>query len=431
MSNYLKSLFNLRNGEEDKMKVLANIRSNIAFRGPNLWILMCAILVASVGLNINSTAVIIGAMLISPLMGPIVGAGFALGMYDFTLLRRSLTHLLVATVVGLSVSFIYFWLTPFKDPLSELISRTSPNFYDVMIAFFGGLVGVIAVTRMEKGNPIPGVAIATALMPPLCTAGYGLAVGNWTYFGGAMFLYTINSTFICIATFIIVKYLHYPAAKQLDERQTRRLHWVMTAITMALIVPSIYFAYHFYQEQQFKKSVQDFVTREFDNKGNTVIFQKTNYQTSPRLIELAFLSRKFTTQEITKLNSSLDSCNLKNTRLIIRQDSAFLAEKKIKPDLENNNENKEKLIIAQLSAELQSYRLSKDNIFPEANSIFPSIRSISVVNQHVYNASDTVNTTPTAFYSADKPLSKSDFSRLQRWLMVKLKVDTIEVYKRN
>lgn len=431
MSKYLKSLFNLRSGEEDKMKVLANIRSNIAFRGSNLWILMCAILVASVGLNINSTAVIIGAMLISPLMGPIIGAGFALGMYDFTLLRRSLTHVLIATVAGLVVSFLYFWLTPFKDPQSELISRTAPNFYDVMIAFFGGLVGVIAVTRMEKGNPIPGVAIATALMPPLCTAGYGLAVGNWPYFGGAMFLYTINSTFICIATFIIVKYLHYPAAKDLNERQTRRVHWVMTAITLALILPSIYFAYHFYQEQQFKKSVQDFVIREFDKKGNTIIFQRTNYKTSPRLIELAFLTRKFTTQEITKLNSSLDSCNLGNTRLIIRQDSAFLASKKMKPELENNQEIKEKVIIAQLSAELESYRLSKDNIFPEAKAIFPSIRSLSVVNQHVYNASDTVTTRPAAFYSADKSLSKSDLSRLQRWLMVQLKVDTIEVYKRN
>ena len=188
----MNNIFNLQNGEEDKQKVLANVKKNISFSGSNLWILACAIMVASVGLNVNSTAVVIGAMLISPLMGPIIGAGFALGMFDFQLLRRSLKNLLLSTVVGLVVSFLYFLLSPYKEAQSEIISRTAPNIYDVLIAFSGGLVGVIAVTRVEKGNPIPGVAIATALMPPLCTAGYGLATGYFVYFGGAMFLYTIN-----------------------------------------------------------------------------------------------------------------------------------------------------------------------------------------------------------------------------------------------
>lgn len=197
------SLFNLSIGEEKKEKVLANVRSGISFTGSNFWILACAIIVASIGLNVNSTAVVIGAMLISPLMGPIVGAGFALGTYDFVLLRISLKNLLISTLVGLVVSFVYFLLTPYKEAQSEILARTAPNIYDVLIAFFGGLVGVIAVTRVEKGNPIPGVAIATALMPPLCTAGFGLATGEFSYFGGAMFLYAINCVFICIATFII------------------------------------------------------------------------------------------------------------------------------------------------------------------------------------------------------------------------------------
>ncbi|KAK3604937.1 hypothetical protein CHS0354_000601 [Potamilus streckersoni] len=166
---------NLKKGEEQKEKVLQNIKSNISFRGANLWILACAIVIASVGLNVNSTAVIIGAMLISPLMGPIVGAGFALAIYDFDLLKRSSKNLLIATVVSLIVATLYFYLSPFKEAHSELLARTSPNIYDVLIAFFGGVVGVIAITRVEKGNPIPGVAIATALMPPLCTAGYGLS----------------------------------------------------------------------------------------------------------------------------------------------------------------------------------------------------------------------------------------------------------------
>lgn len=215
--NKLLGFIDLHNGEEEKAKVLENVVSNISFRGANLWILACAIVVASVGLNVNSTAVIIGAMLISPLMGPIVGAGFALGTYDFVILKKSAKNLLIATVVSLLVSTIYFFISPFKDAQSELLARTSPNIYDVLIAFFGGLVGVIATTRAEKGNPIPGVAIATALMPPLCTAGYGLAMGNYTYFLGALYLYTINCFFICLATFAIVKYLQYPIVNQLSS----------------------------------------------------------------------------------------------------------------------------------------------------------------------------------------------------------------------
>ena len=200
----MNKFFDLHKGEEDKNAVLENVRNNISFSGSNLWILMAAVFIASIGLNVNSTAVIIGAMLISPLMGPIVGAGFALGVFDFQLLRRSLKNLLIATIASLLVSSIYFLLSPFKEAQSELLARTSPNIYDVLIAFFGGLVGVIAITRVEKGNPIPGVAIATALMPPLCTAGYGLATGNFKFFWGALFLYTINCVFIGIATFLIV-----------------------------------------------------------------------------------------------------------------------------------------------------------------------------------------------------------------------------------
>lgn len=193
----MKNILNLHIGEEDKNKVLENVKSNISFTGSNLWILACAIMVASVGLNVNSTAVIIGAMLISPLMGPIVGAGFAMGTLDFSLLKKSLVNLLIATVASLLVATIYFTLSPFKDAQSELLARTSPNIYDVLIAFFGGLVGVIAITRVEKGNPIPGVAIATALMPPLCTAGFGLATGHWNFFLVLCF-YTVSTVFLYV-----------------------------------------------------------------------------------------------------------------------------------------------------------------------------------------------------------------------------------------
>ncbi|MEP6713901.1 MAG: TIGR00341 family protein, partial [Ferruginibacter sp.] len=271
MTNFITELFNLHKGEEDKQKTLVNVKANVSFTGHNLWVLACAIMVASIGLNVNSTAVIIGAMLISPLMGPIVGAGFALGIYDFGLLRKSLLNLLTATIVGLVVAAVYFYLSPFKEVQSELLSRTSPNIYDVLIAFFGGLVGVIAITRVEKGNPIPGVAIATALMPPLCTAGYGLATANWKFFMGALFLYSINCVFICIATFSIVKYLKYPASKQIDIKHQRQVKYSVTAIVFLMLLPSAFFAVSLYKEQQFKQVANNFIEKEFVENGNTLV----------------------------------------------------------------------------------------------------------------------------------------------------------------
>lgn len=276
MSNKFIDFINLHNGEDKREKVLENIKSNISFRGANLWILACAIVIASVGLNVNSTAVIIGAMLISPLMGPIVGAGFALAVYDFELLKRSGKNLLIATIVSLIVATLYFYFSPFKEAQSELLARTSPNIYDVLIAFFGGLVGVIAITRVEKGNPIPGVAIATALMPPLCTAGYGLAMGNFSYFLGAFYLYSINCFFICISTFFILKYLKYKPIKTLNQGVEKQIRYGISALILVMIIPSFYLAYNLLQENKYNQKVEQFISNEFTDKGYTLIFKKVN-----------------------------------------------------------------------------------------------------------------------------------------------------------
>ena len=183
-----------------------SIRSNMAFRGPNVWILAFSIIIASVGLNVNSTAVIIGAMLISPLMGPIIGIGLGLGVNDTKLIRVGLKNLLVMVGISLMASFLYFLMTPLKlaNP-TELLSRTNPTIYDVIIALFGGAAGLLEISRKEKGTVLSGVAIATALMPPLCTAGYGLASGNISYFFGALMLFIINGVFIIIATYLMSK----------------------------------------------------------------------------------------------------------------------------------------------------------------------------------------------------------------------------------
>lgn len=427
--NFWESLFNLRSGEEDKAKVLSNIRGSISFKGSNFWILACAILIASVGLNVNSTAVIIGAMLISPLMGPIVGAGFALGMYDFPLLKRSLINLFIATLVGLIVSAVYFWLTPFKEAQSELLARTSPNIYDVLIAFFGGLVGVIAVTRVEKGNPIPGVAIATALMPPLCTAGYGLATLKWAYFGGAMFLYAINCVFICIATFIIIKFLKYPEAKIVHTKDARRVQWAVWLITILMILPSVYFAYRFYQQAHFKKTVQLFLKKEFEEKGNIIVYQKTRFNSNPRKIELAFLMRRFSVNEIAEINKKLPSYRLNNTHLSIRQDSAFLSEATSGNNPDNEIMSSTNKAIMDLKKELEQYKVNTAGFETEAKVIFPNITSLILAKPQSINAADTLNYL-IAHYSVNKPLPSVEQEKLYEWLKVKTGSDSMVMIKR-
>lgn len=423
--NKLVNFIDLQKGEEDKKKVLENIISNISFRGSNLWILACAIVIASVGLNVNSTAVIIGAMLISPLMGPIVGAGFGLGMYDFELVKKSIKNLAIATVVSLIVSSLYFYISPFKEVQSELLARTSPNIYDILIAFFGGLVGVIAVTRVEKGNPIPGVAIATALMPPLCTAGYGLATGNYLFFGGAMYLYTINCVFICIATFIIVKYLKYPIAKQIDLKHQKQVKQGITILLFVMIVPSIYFAFQLFEEKKYKQRTEEFIENEFPQDEYTLIFQKTNFNTNPKKIELAFLSKKFSPSEIKKLNQKLKDYQLSNTELLIKQDTFDL-----KNDILNTINNHKKSgvdkdeLINSLQKKISNYQANNTKLSKEVVILFPEINPIAITQ---YASKD--KTIPVLLYKSNTELNLDSKRKLIIWLKQRLEKDSVEVYR--
>jgi uncharacterized hydrophobic protein (TIGR00271 family) len=426
MVNNLIHFFDLHRGEDDRGRVLENVKASITFRGANLWILACAIVVASVGLNVNSTAVIIGAMLISPLMGPIVGAGFSLATFDFPLLRKSLKNLLIATLVGLVVSAIYFFISPFKDTQSELLARTSPNIYDIIIAFFGGLVGVIAITRVEKGNPIPGVAIATALMPPLCTAGYGLAVGNVRFFMGALYLYTINCVFICIATFLIVKYLKYPITQLVNKKQSRQVKYVMSTLIIIMLVPATYFAYILFEERKFNERVNSFLATEFTDKGSTIIYKKTRYNHSPKTVELAFLNQRFSNREIKELNKKLEQQAHSNTRLVIRQDTID-----IKKDILNEiSSEKAKLnekdaAIANLQKELTSYRYNATELLAEVQVLFPAVTDLSAGNL-AFSSADLVT---IVVYRSKTPLATSDVQRLETWLKVRLKKENLQLYR--
>lgn len=423
---------NLHSGEENKQKVLETVRSSISFRGSNLWILACAIVVASIGLNVNSTAVVIGAMLISPLMGPIIGAGFGLGMYDFELVKKSLKNLLIATLVGLFVSTMYFFLSPFKETQTELLSRTSPNIYDVLIAFFGGLVGVIAITRVEKGNPIPGVAIATALMPPLCTAGYGMAIGNLKFFFGALFLYTINCVFICISTFLIVKYLKYPAVKQIDEKQQKQVKYGMTFLTLALMLPSVYFAYTLIGEKKYNQKVNQFIENEFTNKGYTILYKNLNSKTNPKTIELAFLRHKFSTEEINNFNSTLKEYQIENTQLQIKQDTTDI-KKYILDQIYSGttNLNAKDIKISQLENEIAANKFDNKALLEEIKIIFPEIENISIANHTFLVKSDSLIVHPIMVYKSKTTLSDSSKQKLQLWLQKRLSKEKIEIYKQD
>ncbi|MNK21288.1 hypothetical protein D3C87_395420 [compost metagenome] len=429
-------ILNLREGEDDREKTLESVKKNINFKGANLWILACAIIVASVGLNVNSTAVIIGAMLISPLMGPIVGAGFALGIYDFALLKKSLRNLLNATVVSLTVSTLYFYLSPFKDVQSELLARTSPNIYDILIAFFGGVVGVIAVTRSEKGNPIPGVAIATALMPPLCTAGYGLATAHWSFFFGAFYLYCINCVFIGIATFLIIKYLKYPAVKQVDEKQQRHVKIIITVLITVMLLPSGYLAYSLYREQQFRKNADAFIENEFSAKGYTIVYKKTDFAPKRKKLELAFLSKRFDAEELQGLKGHLNSNPyLKGTHLIIRQDSTDRYNA-LKGDIlsqikSSENEMSAKDVkILQLEKELAENTFDNRQLLKESRALFPAITSLSVSRNTLAAPKDSVIALTAVIYDVSKSLSAEDQERFKSWLNERLAVKNTVLFRK-
>lgn len=432
MTKSIMELFNLYKGENDKQKTLDTVKGNIYFAGSNLWILACAIIVASIGLNVNSTAVIIGAMLISPLMGPIIGAGFALGIYDFRLLKKSLLNLLIATIAGLLVSAIYFSLSPFKEVQSELLARTSPNIYDVFIAFFGGLVGVIAITRVEKGNTISGVAIATALMPPLCTAGYGLATENWKYFLGALFLYSINCVFICIATFSIVKYLKYPALKQIDVKHQKQVKYGIVIIILLMLLPSTYFALSLYKQQKFKQLADSFIKKELIANGSIIIFKRINYTATPKTIELAFLKKSYSENEIRLLKEKLKNYGLSSAKLIIKQNSSDNLNN-LKHDILNEVNQKDLILnekdnqIEQLEKELAKNKFDSKQLFKEVNVLFPSIYSTSISNHNFSTVNDSIVFKTVFIYQANPKLNKADKIKLTNWLQKRLSITNLEV----
>jgi len=427
--------FKINREKEDLQTVITNIDNGVVFRGTNLWVLIFAIFVASLGLNLNSTAVIIGAMLISPLMGPIMGIGLGMGINDILLLRKAIYNFAVASGVALITSTIFFLLSPLDDAHSEILARTTPTIYDVLIAFFGGLAGIVATSSKHKGNVIPGVAIATALMPPLCTAGYGLATLQFGFFFGATYLFIINSVFIALATFIIVRLLHFPYKHLQTQRAeviASRIVWVVVMLTL---LPSIYLGYDLVQQNRFTKKVNDFISNE-TNLPNDYLLNK-RIDAKNRNFTLVFGGQEITAPEIILLKRQLKKYELETNALEIKQGFAYLNEKN-----NNNNEldlqrsqltkaleikdQQQKKLQVQIDSIYQQQKLSSE-VYAELKTLYPSLKN--AVIQPAIILSENTGTKPTflILLSISAKLTSKEKSTILKWLKVRLGEDNINL----
>ncbi len=303
-------------------KIREGVEAGVTFRGTNLWVLFFAILVASVGLNVNSTAVIIGAMLISPLMGPIVAIGFGAATFDVPLIRKGAKNLFVATLISVGTSALYFWLTPLRGAGSELLARTSPTVWDVLIALFGGLAGAVGFTRRAFTNVVPGVAIATALMPPLCTVGYGLGTGHWAYAAGAFYLFFINSVYISLAAFLVVEFLGLPGPTFNDLARERHVHRITWTIALLTALPSVWLGYRLVRKAVFENNARRFVDEQLTTIPATYVVAR-QLDPAARTVNVLLAGKRLPTARLDSIRARLPTYRLSDARLTIRQGMAL------------------------------------------------------------------------------------------------------------
>lgn len=427
---FIAERFNLHADKADELVIIESIERDTNFKGTNLWTLIFAIFIASIGLNVNSTAVIIGAMLISPLMGPIMGVGLGIGINDFDLLQRGIKNLIIAAIFSIATSFLYFTLTPLEDASSEILARTTPSIWDVFIAFFGGLAGIVAGTRKEKSNVIPGVAIATALMPPLCTAGYGLASGQWFYFLGALYLFFINSVFICIATFLIVKHLKFRKKQFATQETEKRVSRYILFVVVITVIPSIYMAYRIVQRSIFEGNARKFVQNEFHFSKTQVLSSKYIYKNDDdRTIELFLVGQSLSETTIDSLENRIGDYKLSQTTLLIHQ--GLDASHKV--DLSAIKASVlEEVFAANLTKSTAIDSMQTRNVFPdlrkELRILYPDLKSYSI-GETVFNQSGSARKDTLILFVAAfrKPISLKEKRKLQYWMKERIQVDSLKL----
>lgn len=416
--------------KQDEELIVESIRRNVHFTGTNLWTLIFAILIASIGLNVNSTAVVIGAMLISPMMGPIMGVGLGIGIVDFELMKKGVKNLAIAASFSILTSALYFTLSPLHEAKTEILARTTPSLWDVMIAFFGGMAGIIAGTRKEKTNVLPGVAIATALMPPLCTAGFGLATATWTYFLGALYLFFINSLFICLATLLIVRSLKFKKVSYETVNVRRRVSrsiWIMVALT---VIPSVYLAFRIVQNAIFEQNVRNFVQNEFRFDQTQVVSRVYKYNGANSTIDLLLIGEVLPRTIIDSLRGRMSRYKLDSNWLRIRQGLDAKSQvdiAQIKASiLEDVFNAKKDTVKTQRSP--NKLEIPLPDLRTELRALYPDLREFSL-HHSIFTRTDTLRLDTMTLFIArfGKQVPAAEQEKLREWLKQRTQSDSLRL----
>lgn len=418
-----------------------SIREGVSFKGTNLLILVFAILIASLGLNTNSTAVIIGAMLISPLMGPIIGLGLGVGIEDFGLLKRSARNLMVAAAFSVLASTVYFLISPVSEGHSELLARTSPTIYDVLIGFFGGAAGIFAIASKNKGNVIPGVAIATALMPPLCTVGYGLATWQLSYFFGALYLFLINSIYICLATFIGVKVMKFGRMQSANPSRAKKMRRIVYTVAILTLLPSIYLTYNMLTKERFEMNASRFIADECHFSGTQVLSHQALQSDGERVLNITLIGKVLPQDSLElALSNRMRYYGLNNVKLnIIQGDAGTLPDTEAMLghsvsqiyEIAQNSIVQKQQVIDSLRQIIYSHRENDSisaRLAPELKVVFPQLKEIAVTKA-VFGqiSSGDLDTTNIALVSYSQPMPAATRAELQRYLEARLRLKQIRL----
>lgn len=435
---YLRSIVNFSN-DIDIEAARRQITAATEFRGSNVWILIFAVAVVSVGLNINSIPVVIGAMLISPLMGPVMGIGLSLGVNDMELLRKSFKNLIVMTCISIFTATLYFLITPLAmDRPSELLARTYPTVYDVLIAFFSGLAVIVEVCRKEKGTVFAGVAIATALMPPLGTAGFGIANGNIEYFMGAVYLYFINSAFIALAVFLMVRYMKFPLVRISNPHKAKKVHRAITIFTVILVLPSIYTAIVVIKENRFETNARKFVEENRTLGGSYIYDYSISHRAGKSLLTVSIAGESMAENSLDEFMQRAADRGIDEDELTINQNSTYEPEsdsevvKSIFQQSEDEIRRREKLI-SEMENELSLYRakeLPSSQIAKELYVEYPQIKSLTLargIRSEPQGGENGEKEQIVAFIELNERITPEQTLKIRQWLSIRLKSTEIKV----
>lgn len=435
---FFREKFNLDDDRAQQSEVVENISKGVEFKGTNLWVLIFATFVASLGLNVNSAAVIIGAMLISPLMGPIMGIGLSLGINNFELMKRSLRNFGFMVAVSIVTSTIYFMISPISNVQSELLARTTPTTYDVLIAFFGGLAGIVAQSRKDRTSTvIPGVAIATALMPPLCTAGYGLATGQLTYFIGAFYLFFINTVFIAFATYFIVRFLKYRKKEFLDKKREHRVKRYMAIIMIIAFVPSVVIGYRIVNRTIFETNADRYITQVFKFSKTQIIDYKKEYLSDGKKsrIEVLLIGDVLTKDVVDNVKAQMLNYGLFNTDLVVKQSDGSdtqldFSSMQLNYSAIIDEKNRQITDLKSKVSTLSADTVAVSDISREVSVVIDNVATVSLSKMVEFSTEGTPNDTMLVCVVRRVNDKKNiDTQHLAKWLRVRTKINNVRIYQ--